>query len=78
MSKYLVNLSYYLYYNLETNDLICRFPFVWQDLMHVKRIPIWGGMIEMERSYDFHELVGTANTLNQLLAVENGEEWLGI
>lgn len=35
-------------------------------------------MIEMENSYDFHKLVGIANTLNNFLAIIYGEEWLGI
>lgn len=38
----------------------------------------WKRIIEMERSCDFHELVGIANTLIHLLAIEYGEEWLGI
>jgi hypothetical protein len=31
-----------------------------------------GGMVDMERAYDFQELVNYANTLNQLAAVEYG------
>ena len=34
------------------------------------------GMNGMERSYDFHDLVNTANTLNRLSSVEYGENGL--
>ena len=30
-------------------------------------------MVGLERAYDFHKLVSTANTLNQLLGIEYGE-----
>ena len=35
-----------------------------------------GGMNGMERSYDFHDLVNTANTLNHLSNVEYGDNGL--
>ena len=35
-----------------------------------------GGMQGMERAYDFQELVGCANTVNQLAAIEYGENGL--
>lgn len=35
-----------------------------------------GGMQGMERSYDFHELLGCANTVNHLAAIEYGENGL--
>lgn len=35
-----------------------------------------GGMQGMERAYDFHELVNCANTLNQLSAIEYGDNGL--
>lgn len=35
-----------------------------------------GGMSGAERAYDFHELVNTANTFNQLSAIEYGENGL--
>lgn len=35
-----------------------------------------GGMVGLERAYDFHELVSTANTLNQLSGIEYGENGL--
>jgi hypothetical protein len=35
-----------------------------------------GGMVGMERAYDFHELIRCANTLNQLAAVEYGTNGL--
>ena len=35
-----------------------------------------GGMNGMERSYDFHDLVNTSNTLNRLSSVEYGENGL--
>jgi hypothetical protein len=35
-----------------------------------------GGMVGMERAYDFHELVRCANTLNQLAKVEYGSDGL--
>jgi hypothetical protein len=35
-----------------------------------------GGMQGMERAYDFHELVNCANTLNQLTAIEYGDNGL--
>lgn len=34
------------------------------------------GMNGMERSYDFHDLVNTANTLNRLSSVEYGDNGL--
>ena len=30
-------------------------------------------MVGLEQTYDFHELVSTANTLNQLAGIEYGE-----
>jgi hypothetical protein len=35
-----------------------------------------GGMVGLERAYDFHELVNTANTVNRLAAVEYGANGL--
>jgi hypothetical protein len=39
MSKYLVTLSYYPYYNLETNDLICGYLFIWRTWCMWKEFP---------------------------------------
>lgn len=35
-----------------------------------------GGMVGLERAYDFHKLVSTANTLNQLWGIEYGKNGL--
>lgn len=35
-----------------------------------------GGMVGLERGYDFNELLNTANTLNHLFGIEYGENGL--
>ena len=35
-----------------------------------------GGMVGLEKAYDFHELVNTANTINRLAGIEFGENGL--
>lgn len=41
-----------------------------------KKFPKIGGMVGIERAYDFHELLSIANTLNRLSEIEYNENGL--